>query len=67
MLVADMDLDQQEKKLTSGVEKALEAWANADEDKKPMYREAWQTEVAMLQHFRNKHEPSGEHALAGLL
>lgn len=48
MLVADMDLDQQEKKLTSGVEKALEAWANADEDKKPMYREAWQTEVAML-------------------
>ena len=48
VLVADMDLDQQEKKLTSGVEKALEAWANADEDKKPMYREAWQTEVAML-------------------
>ena len=66
-MVADMDLNKAEKCLTAAVDRCNEAWVHADEDKKPVYKEALGQAEGRLSNFQERMGRAGEHARAEML
>ena len=54
---SDMDLNTQKSKFKAAVQKALQAWRDADKDKKPLYHTSWKKAQDRLTDFWARFEP----------